>query len=119
MNFLDILVTDSMNLNVVDKFLNKKYKMFSYKLVGWFTLILIILFGLYNECESHEYVEKRSRWTMSSKERYEYKMKRFCALPMWFWVLFALALTISFNVTAYTTYAFYSLLALYAMFMLF
>lgn len=26
MNFLDILVTDSTNLSVVDKFLNKNYK---------------------------------------------------------------------------------------------
>ncbi len=93
--------------------------MLSYKLVGWFALNLIILFGLYNECESREYVEKRSRWTMSPKDRYEYKKRRFCSVPIWFLVLLALALTISFNVTAYTTYAFYSLLALYAMFMLF
>lgn len=93
--------------------------MLSYKLVGWFALILIILFGLYNECESREYVEKRSRWTMSPKERLEYKKRRFCSVPVWFLVLVALALTISFNVTAYTTYAFYSLLALYAMFMLY
>lgn len=93
--------------------------MLSYKLVGWFALILIILFGLYNECESREYVEKRSRWTMSPKDRYEYKKRRFCSVPIWFLVLVALALTISFNVSKYTTYAFYSLLALYAMFMLF
>jgi hypothetical protein len=37
MNFLDILVTDSMNLNIVDKFLNKNYKCFRIKLsVGLF-----------------------------------------------------------------------------------
>jgi uncharacterized membrane protein len=93
--------------------------MLSYKLVGWFTLILIILFGLYNECESHEYVKKRSKWSMSSKERYEYKMGRFCALPMWVLVLVAISLTSALNVNAYTTYAFYVLLGLYALFMLF
>ncbi len=72
--------------------------MSSYKLVGLFILILIILFGLYNECESHEYVKKRSKWSMSSKERYEHKMRRFCALPMWVLVLVAISLTSALKV---------------------
>ena len=93
--------------------------MFSYKIFGWFVLISTILFGLYNECESHEYVEKRSRWSMNVSERFDYKKRRFCSVPVWFLVLVALALTFSFNVNAYTTYAFYSLLALYALFMFF
>ncbi len=93
--------------------------MFSYKIFGWFAIILTILFGLYNECESHEYVEKRSRWSMNVSERFDYKKRRFCSVPVWFLVLVALALTFSFNVNAYTTYAFFSLLALYALFMFF
>ncbi len=93
--------------------------MFSYKNFGLFALILTILFGLYNECESHEYVEKRSRWSMNVSERFDYKKRRFCSVPVWFLVLVALALTFTFNVNKYTTYASVSLLVLYTLFIFF
>jgi hypothetical protein len=93
--------------------------MFSYKIVGWFVLISTILFGLYNECESREYVKKRSRWTMNVSERFDYKKRRFCSVPVWFLVLVALALTFTFNVNKYTTYASVSLLVLYTLFIFF
>ena len=93
--------------------------MFPYKIVGWFILILIILLALYNECQSREYVKKRSRWTMTPKERHEYRKRRFCSVPVWFLVLVALALTFTFNVNKYTTYASVSLLVLYTLFIFF
>lgn len=93
--------------------------MFPYKIVGWFILILIILLALYNECQSREYVKKRSRWTMTPKERHEYRKRRFCSVPVWFLVLVAFALTFTFNVNKYTTYASVSLLVLYTLFIFF
>lgn len=89
------------------------------KLVGWFALILIILLSLYNLCESHAYVEYRIRWTMSPKDRYEYKKKRFCSLPVWFLVLLAIGLTFLFNKNEYTTYGAIGVIALYALFIFF
>ena len=79
----------------------------------------MVLVGLYSLCTSHEYIERRSKWTMPRNERFEYINKRFCSVSLWFLVLFALALTCIFTQNAYREYALFLALGLYALFMLF
>lgn len=93
--------------------------MISYKMSGWFVLILIILLGVYYSCKSHEYIKYSSTWEMSRKDRQEYKKKRFCSVPIWFLVLIALAITFTFNDNKYTTYSTFILIALYVVFIFF
>ncbi len=56
---------------------------------------------------------------MTPSERFEYRNKRFCSVSLWFLVLFALALTCIFTQNAYSEYALFLALGLYALFILF
>jgi len=91
----------------------------SFTLLGWFLVNLIIILGLYSLCNSHEYVQRRSRWLISSSERVEYRNKRFCSVPVWLLILFALVLSFALTINAYTVYASFALIGLYALFILF
>ena len=91
----------------------------SFTLFGWFLVNLIIILGLYSLCKSHEYVQHRSKWSIPSSAEFEYKKKRFCSVPLWLLVLFALAFTFALTINAYTVYAGFAVIGLYAFFIRF
>jgi hypothetical protein len=91
----------------------------TFKIFGWVLVNSIVIFGLYSLCKSHKYVEYRNKWSMSVNERFEYKKKRFCSVPLWMLFLFAIALTFAVIRNAYTTYAFLLVIGLYALFITF
>ena len=84
------------------------------KFIKWFVINLLIVFGVYNLCSSHEAVERKSRksrLSMNYYQKMEYRNRLYCSLSPVILILLAVLLTFTFNENAFRLYFSFGLLA--------
>jgi len=82
------------------------------KFIMWFGINLLIVFGVYNLCSSHEaVVERKSRLSMNYYQKMEYRNRLYCSLSPLFLILLAVLITFTFNKNAFQLYFSFGLLA--------
>ena len=79
--------------------------------IKWFVINLLIVFGLYNLCSSHEAIERKSRLSMNFYQKIEYRKRLYCSLSPLILILLAVLITFTFNENAFRLYFSFSLLA--------
>jgi hypothetical protein len=82
------------------------------KFIKWFVINLLIVFGVYNLCSSHEaIVERKSRLLMNYYQKIEYRNRLYCSMSPLILILLAVLLTFTFNENAFQLYFSFGLLA--------
>jgi hypothetical protein len=82
------------------------------KFIMWFGINLLIVFGVYNLCSSHEaVVERKSRLSMNYYQKIEYRNRLFCSLSSLILILLAVLMTFTFNKNTFQLYFSIGLLA--------
>jgi hypothetical protein len=75
------------------------------KFIKWFVINLLIVFGVYNLCSSHEAVERKSRLSMNYYQKMEYRNRLYCSLSPVILILLAVLLTFTSYKCMYIIFA--------------